>query len=58
VSSKQLYKQRFAEVVVDTKDGVVAAGKTVEDVQKMKSAEDKKRYRVVVLSKTDGRQAR
>ncbi|MBP8301284.1 MAG: NADH:ubiquinone reductase (Na(+)-transporting) subunit C [Planctomycetes bacterium] len=48
-----LYKQRFAEVVVDTKDGVVAAGKTVEDVQKMKSAEDKKRYRVVVLSKTE-----
>ena len=48
-----LYKRRFAEVVVDTQDGTVAAGKTVDDVSKMKSADDKKRYRVVVLGKTE-----
>ncbi|HEX6811329.1 MAG TPA: NADH:ubiquinone reductase (Na(+)-transporting) subunit C [Planctomycetota bacterium] len=48
---EKLYRDRVEELVVDTETGSVAAGKTVADVGAMKSPADKRRYRVVAISK-------
>jgi len=48
---EKLYTERVEEVVVDTADGQVAAGKTPKDVDAMKDAADKKRFRVVAIAK-------
>ena len=49
---EKLYRDRVKEVVVDTETGAVAEGKTPADVAAMKSAADKKRYRVGALGLT------
>jgi len=53
---EKLYEERIDEVVVDTAEGQVAAGKTLADVAAMKDPADKLRYRVIAISKgADGK---